>query len=307
MAFTSGTATNYHTLLTALKTYLVACGWTVLSSVTGTLLTDLSELHIGFPGVDGFGGVLNIRTNYNTSLGYYGWQSSISQSYSSSNTWGTQQNESPTVFTNMWDSSLGYWFYVNDRRVIMSLKVSSVYASAFWGMFLPFATPEEYNYPYYIGSNFTGLGPYAPLTIDNNFFIASPIINTAFYQTRGGVWTPVTNRKTSIFASYYDSERSGRLWPYGNMHDITSGSSDNVFYTLLSNARPNAAGQTFVFPVHLISHSEQTMVGVLDGVYAVPGFNLGTEQQITMGSRTFRVFQDLNRTTGISYMAIEEL
>lgn len=309
MAYTSGTATNYHNLMDVLKTYLVSQGWTVLSYTLGTTLTDSSELHIQFPGVNTFNGVLNIRTEFNTGSGFYGWESSVSKSYNPSFVWGSQVDESPSVFTNMWDQSIGYWMYVNDRRVILSLKVSSVYASAFWGMFLPFATPDEYNYPYYIGSNFIALGDFAPPTGFVNYFIASPSINTAFYCSRNSVWKPIENRLLSIYgtdATSYSRNPLGRIFPHGGM-GMGFGAGTDSFENWMGNSRPNAAGETLVIPCHIISHDEKTVIGVLDGVHGLPGFGKGTEQQVVLGSRTFRLFQDLNRTTDKSYMAIEEL
>jgi hypothetical protein len=307
MAFTSGSATNYHTLLTALKTYLESQGWTTLAFTSGTALEDFSELHIRFPGVNSFTGVLNIRTQRNVALGHYGWQSSVSKTWVSSIAWGGQFGESPSVFTNFWDQSLGYWFYVNDRRVIMSVKVSSVYASAFWGMFLPFTTPDEYNYPLYIGSNYSSLKDYAPLTVGDEFFIASPYTNTAYYMAVRGTWEMVENRKTPGMDSYSISA-VGRLWPFATIRAANNFSSlPNDAPRWMAISRPNKNGEVPIIPCHIVSHSEKQMIGVLDGVHAIPGFGKGTEQQVTFSSRSFRLFQDLNRTTDGSYMAIEEL
>jgi hypothetical protein len=301
MAFTSGTATNYHDLLDIMKNYLVSQGWTVLAYTLGATLNDDSELHIQFPGVNSYSGVLNIRTRHNVGAGYYGYQSTVSKTYNPSVAWGSQVSESPAVFTNMWDQSLGYWMYVNDRRIILSVKVSSVYASAFWGMFLPFATPDEYPYPYYIGSNFSALSDFTPAigSVYNpiNVFIASPGVLSAYYYSRNESWKLVQNNSIT-------DEETGRIWPHGNM-----GIRDTGLYsydTWLANSRPNAANETLVIPCHIVSHNEKTMIGVLDGVHAIPGFGKGTEQQAVLGSRTFRIFQDMSKTLDSSYMAIEE-
>ena len=300
MAFTSGSATNYNVLLDTLKTYLVAQGWTVLAYTAGTGLSDVAELHIQFPGVNSFTGVLNIITRHNTSSGFYGWEATVSRTYSSSLAWGTQFGDSPSTFLNMWDASLGYWFYVNDRRLIMSIKVSAVYTSAFWGMFLPFTTPDEYNYPYYVGSNYTGLDDFSNTTAKH--FIASPTEHTSFYLSKEAVWMDVGN---------YDhldnlaQSATGRILPHGSISVVPSDSRDN--FNWMKNSKPNAAGEVIILPCHIVSHLEKKMIGNLDGVFGLPGFGKGTEQVITFGSRNFRIFQDLNRSTDYSFMALEEL
>jgi hypothetical protein len=71
--------------------------------------------------------------------------------------------------------------------------------------------------------------------------------------------------------------------------------------------RPNAAGERNLWQTHILDSSAGRVAGALDGVFSVPGFGLTATQQITVGSRTFRVFPNIHRANRRDWMAIEEI
>ncbi len=308
MAFTSGTATDYHDLLDKLRLYLVAQGWTELNWDAPAGLTDTATLQVRGPGAGADKQVfINIQTTYRGSDNSYAWQLRGAIGYEPGADWGTQPGESPQVFYNLWPNSIDYWFYVNDRRFIVIAKIGIVYIPMYAGFFLPFATPAEYPFPLYVAGNMSELQVYNYGQAHNRFFV-DPGINSAYYRRRlDGTWGALRNHGTGIELDNVFSEESIHMWPHrcgraDGRDDL--GYWENIW---LQNMRPNLSGELPMFTPHVIDTQRRLMAGALDGTYITGGFNRVPEQTVTLGSRTFRLFPNVFRSRPRDFMAIEEI
>lgn len=309
MAFTTGTATDYHDLLDKLRLWLTGtAGWTQLNWVAPTVITDTAQLNIRGPGAGpDRQSFINIQSRNNPGAGAYGWAIRASTDFDIGEPWGGQESESPEVFFNTWENSIPYWFYANDRRFIVVAKVSSSYVSCYAGMYLPFALPSEHAFPLYVGGNYPVLAAHDESDARNRF-IADPGDGAAYYRPRlNDTWQKLANHFESTSATSIAGGDDPVLWPFRTSRADSTDSENDWSQDGLSDLRPNVAGELPMWQCHIIDPQQQGMPGALDAVFATGGFGRSSEQTMTSGGRTFRLFQNINRSTERDFMAIEEL
>lgn len=310
MAFTTGTATDQNDMLDQLKTWLtgLTSAWTVDSYTVGADATQSSTLFIHGPGAGGSRQVyLAIQSWYDSSTTNAGWEIHAATAYSSSHGLSTQVNSSPPVFLSLRKASLSYWFFANDRRVIVVAQVGTVFTSAFMGFLLPFALPSEYPFPLYVGASFN-VKTSAGLNDTGNRFIADPGNGAAYYFARSVLsWQVVANTVTGQTADVaFNAAQGAVVWPF-RLHTWQTSIQNRDFPgQMMGLLRANANGERSLWPCHVYSAILGDMGGVMDGVYAVPGTGLSSGQTLTIGGRTFIAFQNVFRTTARNFMCIEE-
>lgn len=309
MAFITGTATDYHDLLDDLRAWLVGTvGWTQLAYTAPASITDQAELYLRGPGAGAGRQVfVNIQTFSNVPNAAYGWKIRGATAYDVSLGFDAQENVSPEIFYNTWQFSMPYWFYANDRRFIVVARVSSSDVSCYCGFFLPFATPDEYAQPLYVGANYPILEQH---DIENtrNRMIADPGSDTAYFLTRGGsTWRGVTNHLNATTAISIQGGERSVLWPFRTPRADSNPDDNDWNNNGISDLRPNLNGELPLWTVHIINPEDRILMGALDGVYAAPGFNRTSQQVLTQGGQTFRIFQNIFRTTDRDFMGIEEI
>lgn len=217
--------------------------------------------------------------------------------YSPSDTWDAQPGASPTVYTPFWNQSMPYWIAVNGRRAILVARSNTTYHAFYTGLFLPYATPQEYPYPLMICGEhpISTLVPYTSLDL-NHFNDPGQGEPTGIVQGNirrtDGTWLPLhQNSGTQIAVWPYDQSTEGRDWML-NMEPI------GTAYTL--------------FPLNLIdpiagtSALDYDPIGYLDGAHAICGFGQAAENTVTVGGDTYRVFQNVYRTGRADYWCLKE-
>jgi hypothetical protein len=317
MPYTTGTATDQNNLLASLRTWLtgLTSPWTSLDYSAGATPADPSTLYLMGPGAgSGKRTYVNIRTYYDASLPTWGWEIRGATGYDGGATFETQQNTSPSVFLNLNASSQDYWLFANDRRfVVVSAIDASKYCSAYCGMFLPYATPVEYPQPLYIAGMYSAK---AVASLDNsaNRFMVDPGANSSYFLRRSpATWRTISNSVSHSGSSvFWAGTETTLMWPARGMRGYASSGAPQVNDWGLGGfeaLRPNAAGERMLWQANIIdaTASPGNLVGALDGVFSVPGFGLTSTQAITVGARSFRVFQNLNRSGARDFMAIEEV
>lgn len=311
MALTTGTATDYHDLLDKLRLWLTGtAGWTQLAWTAPASLTDTATLWVRGPGAGPDRQVfVGIQSRNDTTQPAYGWAVRGAIGYDSGLGFGQQQGSSNEVFFNTWQNSIPYWFYANDRRFIVVAKVSTVYVPMYAGFMLPFALPSEYPFPLYIAGNYQSLKP-ADYTNSANRFLTDPGTGSAFYRRRtSSSWHPVWHHLASGSDTYLEEGNHttrGFLWPMAVPRNNSNAGDDWSMHGF-TWLRPNINGEMPIWQSHLIDFGSQVLAGALDGVFATPGFDRASEQVVTAGGRTFRLFQNIYRSTGRDFMAIEEI
>lgn len=326
MAFTSGTATDYHDLLDKLRLWLTGtAGWTQLRWVPPGSLTAVAELNLRGPGAGADKQVfINIRSQNDPTNSAYAWQISGATDYVAGQTWGQQPMESPRPYMNLWTSSINYWFYANSRRIIVVAKTSTSYTSMYAGFFLPWCMPPQYPFPLYIAGDFARLVQWSTTNAARRFF-CDPGGQYDTAQASGwvrnpeGSWTALLNH---VFASSNDAnprlrnDHSGFVWPWSSISNNSytedmnlvslGGAESQSFGGLLDRCLPTAQGERILLPAH-IARQREAALGTLDGVYCPLGSGLTVEQSVVIGGQTYRCFQNLNRNSGNDFVLIEEV
>ena len=319
MAFTTGTATDYHDLLLKLKNWLSgSAGWTIdlwTPPPSGILSQAVLIAHPAGGGTNRRPYCM-FRTFGNSAAPYYTIECRVASNYESAKSFINQLEVSPAVYLSSSNASMKYWFYANSRRVIIVTKIGTSYVSAYLGMYLAYALPSEQERPFYVGANTSDVTMQATSNSYLNNFIADPGQNCAYVLNKGLSWRNVNNRVASAasdLAAYGGSLSECCIWPKKNAP--TAMGSTTGMGSFVGNAfaamRPNANGEMPLIQCHIVDPLENanygSVLGALDGVFAVGGFNKVAEQLLTVGSQEFRVFQNGIRSSLNHFMAIEEI
>lgn len=324
MAWTSGTATSHYDLLVRLKAYLTgSTNWSVFRWVDdGGATADGrgSVLNVRGPGVGAGQNVyVNISTVNSTLLPANGWQISASIGYSSAVAWGNQQNESPQPFLNLWNSTINYWFFVNDRRIVVVAQTSTVFVSAYMGMFLPWATPAQYPLPLLVAGD-SPVQQNWSTSISGRRMMCDCGQGAGYLRDPNGLWIQIANEvaNSAVNDQGYVAGSPALLamiWPWSAGSSNTGNSSVNGWNPSafgqssgggLDSLIPTAQGERFVWPTMILSATSPPL-GSLDGVYCSFGSGLSTTATVTANSRTFLCFQNIARTSGNDFFLMEEV
>lgn len=210
-----------------------------------------------------------------------------------------QPGVSPIHTTLLWNQTHPYWIAVNGRRWTFTARVSTVYYGAYAGFILPYNLPSEYPYPLLIGGSGT-------------------TTNTAWTDTSG---------TRSMYWHPQGSQAAGSLrLPSGSWGSVTEGGNNIVVWPNYQNNTTNAnaageymelietanAGEYPLFPMILCENVQRTVPrarvihGELDGIYAVPGFNLSPEDTLSLGGDDYVVMQNIYLTTRGQKAAIKK-
>lgn len=311
MAFTSGTATDYHDLLDKLRIYLLAQGWTVNNWTAPGSLTANAQLDVTGPGISGGQAPsISIRSDNAPASSSYVWQIAAYPAYNSALAFGSQNSNSPLPYFLLWASTIDYHFYVNDWRFIVVAKIGTYYMTLYAGFFLPYALPSEYPFPYYIGATYSAIAPYNT-DASGLRSMFDPGYGAAFYLRMDGAnWGYISNHSNSGNTTDNPSGAADRgvIWPWRvPFCDNTTSNTSEVFWGWLDKMRPLANGKVPMIQAHIIDADDNIVAGVLDGVYALSGFGKAAEQVITVGAQDYRAFININRANPRHFCAIEEI
>ena len=153
MAIQTGSATDHKDLLARLVTFATANGWVSEAYTTqvGDDTADVAYLR-GLGSADTENVHVNISTFGDTFNNVFTWDVYGATAYDGAQGLTLQPGVSPVSRFFMTNSSMTYWFYVSDRRIIVVIQAGTVFFAMYAGFFLPFATPLEYPFPMYIGA-----------------------------------------------------------------------------------------------------------------------------------------------------------
>lgn len=309
MAFTTGSATHHNDLLDKLRLYLVAQGWTVDDYTAGATPTDVAFLAVTGPGsLGGEQPKVSIQTAFNTGTNAYAWAVGAYPQYDDALPFGLQVLNSPLAYLLLWNGTIDYWFYVNDRRFIVVAKIGTHYMSLYAGFFLPFALPDEYRFPYYVGASHVSLQPYNLNNAGVRSF-ADPGRGAAYYMRRAGAdWGGFANAENTFNVLDAFAGQSGPVvWPYrGFSAEGRFESTTDIAWSFLQRMRPLANGRMPMWQCTIMDSTDRAVQGILDGVFATSGFGRVPEQLVTVGADDYRLFISASKDTPKHYFAVEE-
>lgn len=317
MSYETGTATNHTDFMAKLETFALAQGWTKEWEVSNAL--DRQFVLKG-PGVVGGEPVyVAFRLRFNTVTSIYDvFMRGLIGVVPTATLTDEHIGVSPEVAFMLDENPMTYWFVINDRRLVVIAKISTVFESAYAGFFLPYGTPVNFPRPYFIAGTRGRISQNALTwrSSDNahSAGICRPhagqwetgALPNAYMLNPFGEWNCFLNEGN-------DTNLSGRLNytlprkgpELDNMNTMFSKSM--IGYERFSaQITHNIDGGYSLAPLTLVSATPTINTwGILQDVFWVPGFDNAAENTITLpDGRQFLVVQDTFRTDHSSYFAI---
>lgn len=265
------------------------------------------------PGNDGtsqiFVGVLPFQ---NAGASWYNWRLNAFTAYDAAAEFYAQPGAISNVepygpMVPLSNTSIGYWFAANGRRVMGVLKVGASYESFYLGLLAPYMSPGQWPLPLLVGGSLwfetepvstsalyqsgTAHGrhtsfvlPFAPLYTG---------VGTISFQSSARIRKPDGAwRGFAARSDFYDVKDSptvkGRVWPY---------------YNGFTNLKPDLDGTYPLFPVIYLDEGPDNLWGQPDGIKAVPGASLSPEAALTNGIENWLAFPDVTRSTAGDFFA----
>jgi hypothetical protein len=282
MAYTSGTATDYKDLLAIMATFAAANGWVILEQsatkiyLKGTGLAGLDEIYCG---VETYEDPPNNRYNWNM-VGSWGYRAGR-ELYAHPVTSCPSGTLTDQVVAYFWNSPIPYWMVATPRRIIVSAKVGTTYQMVWLGLVNPPATDAQYPYPLYIAGSGNSL-------LKNSSDYIQSFWNNGSYAGKlsfpGGAWG-FTNGTT-------DYART----PQAVIQTFNEGNK----LTMLTGLD----GSYLLEPLYVRPATNYGILGELDGLYRVTGYNNTAENIITVAGVNYMVFPDGSRSGYGDYCAM---
>lgn len=257
-------------MLLKIKTLAEANGWTTLRYITPTATdgTGVRELILKGVGLSGDKEIyIGFRTYQVATSDYYNMSVAVFTGYVAANAFTAQPGYSESGVPAH-NTRIDYWLCVNAQRICFTLKVGAgSYESGYAGFFFPYATPSQYPYPVCRIGMLNG--PSATRYSDVNhsmgykgFINASSTYNgpNSHYRDVAGNWT-----------AFYSSPWNVQSSPW----------RDTGGYYLAKKI-------ALVVP--------NNVLGELDGIRWISGFNQIVENTASIDGKTNVVFRDVTRT-----------
>ncbi|EHN5173253.1 hypothetical protein KI912_003109 [Salmonella enterica] len=192
-----------------------------------------------------------------------------------------------------------YWFFASGRRVIVVTGVNVIYSSAYCGFMLPVVNPLEYPFPLVIAGSASDTGLRYSDTTDAHSAIVDPRQQNFWLLYPDQSWRDIYGRTCSYSMPGADKRY---LTPNGTMR------YRNSILQTLTTLQASPGGYYPLFPVEIRSLEEAgvNFLGVLDGVFWLPGPGRASEDTIsTADGHQYLVFQNGFRITSCDYFAVE--
>jgi hypothetical protein len=291
--------------------------WTVMSWDDDYGGAGEYELLMMAPGTSGTDEIyVGIQTYSNSGLDYYNWRLQGYTGYSAQATFYTQPGAIPDSSSDrvpsilLWDTELDYWLVGNGRRYILVIKVSTVYEFAYQGFLLPYGLPNQIPYPIAIG----GTCPAEASTAKR--WSSVDILHRAFWDPAGASGGPPYGKQSALkilHGSWLDvfnwtsevtqNVSSVGVWPF--MHSDYTGTSfdPNLWFSYL---QMNIDGSYPLFPLIICGkYPNKNFYGEFQGIFALPGEQLASEDKITIGGIDYIIFGNCFRTGTNDYCALK--
>ncbi len=306
MATATGTATSYLDLLNQLRAFLTGTSmgtsaWTELGTVSsggaftgvdGNAYTSQFESYLKAPGLSGSESIyLNLRAYSSATLVVDNIEIQAAQGYSAGAGYVNQPYTSPGTYLPLWTSSIPYWFIANGQRCIVIAQVGTVYESAYFGKFLPYATSAQYAYPVVVsGSGKVPSLNYTSTDATSHSMFCDPVDMQLCYVDNS--WQTVNNQ--------INGTAQNSVWPF----QIQYGAGAIAYQP--SWCYPDVDGGYPLLPSIISTGGTpaSNVLGELDGVFWVPGNGQSSGSTITISGTTYTVFQSAFETGVNNFFAV---
>jgi len=217
----------------------------------------------------------------------------------------------------MGSGSIDYWFYSNSKRLILVTRTGSQdYACTYIGFHSAFAVPDDYPFPLSIFSTANeGDSPSisdfnARYSVPDEIGLSAAVVrlwDTTLIYPNNRISTATSNQEAQYPTTSW-------IWPKHNGNTQRANWPNQWGGDWADNVPPN--GWNFVtatvqgevpFIPATIQHVTYGNIGVLDGLFSVPGAgSLTPTQVITIGLQNYRIFPNRNRRADSNWFAIRE-
>lgn len=319
MAYEIGTASDFADLRSKLITFLtthpdlVSSGqnWSVAWEGSGRAAEfgaeDIVLMGPGTAGLDQvFVGMRAVPNANNDTYNY--WFRGVVGINPNASVYTEHTNVSESVAVLCGDFEMPYWFVANGRRFIIVVKVSTTYQIAYGGLFLAYAPPNLYSYPLAIGGTYAGSASarWSNTGSDYSFFPdpgTTPTLRVFNFDNR---WVDFQNWSSS--SARDSTSRTVAPWnPGWDGFSLDGGTANNIRYrrTFLSKQQPAFGGRYVLTPATLCARVDPpAILGSLQGVFHVPGFNLSAETVLTYDGVQYLCVPNVYREGNDYYCAI---
>lgn len=290
MAYQTGSVTNLTNFIDTLKTFLTTNGWTNLKD-SGTprelFFRNIdSDVVIGFKvntnNTTYFNLLLNICNSYNAANSFYSQVGSINHYPDNS----VSTNDIAPILT-LHDNAINYWFFLNNRRLIVVAKASTSYVSLYLGKFLAYGSNGQYPKPFFAGANGYDINQLLSDTdAKNEAFMyqrSTKIKGLSVLKDENSNWIKIINSSAVGSVGY------GMIYPTNILQSKLAKNTDNTY-----NLIP-----TILF-------NDTSAAGELDGVNIISGIGLSPENTLTINTEEYVIFNNIFRTTQSDFFAIKK-
>ena len=265
----SGGKLAHQVMLERIRDLAVLNGWTVLRFDDTSTSHELILLGEGLTGSEEI--FVGFRTYENVSADYYNILQGTFTGYVSGNSFDTQPG-AYLAGIPAHNNRIDYWLVCNAQRIALAMKVGTpVYESGYVGKMFPYGRPSQYPYPVICGGSFQGAAAIRFSDLTHDFYLRGNAGTRLGARTNAGWVSPSTH-------------------PYNNsaLCGTTQLRDTNGKYQLM--------------PVEI--YDSNGMLGVLDGIYHISGFNNAVENTVTIGGVNYVVIQSVARTGFSDYYAM---
>jgi hypothetical protein len=306
MAVETGFAESHTDLLNKLRIFVTGLSpstdrWVAERNVTTSGMEELilssDNIYVGLkaysdPVADNFGLILNGFTGFNSLLSFYEQPG------------GMTLSELPPVLpllkSNPVNSNaIKYWFIADGFSIkIIARTGTGVYHQAYLGFYTTYGTPPQYPYPLCVGgSGLTNNSGIPSKQNDNttatnaywkpqDAFNSSTItlhIGTLAIKDPGGAF-----RRIIATTGGTGTSACTGTWPFIEEY--------RGFLGGFVNMRNNLDGRYSTQPIMIIDGNPSNIFGEFTGVRHVTGYQLNSEDTLTLNSETWVCFQNVSKT-----------
>lgn len=323
MAYVTGTATDSIDFWSKLITFLTANATLVGASqeweqvwsadsgkqvvLKGTGLAGADTIYVGMVRTD------TVDTD-NKSITFYG----LTGVNPTAVTMSGHVNVSSGVRIWLDGGAMKYWFSATGRRFMVVANISTVYQTAYAGMFLPYALPTAYPSPIFIGATASLASEITSWRSLSNYHAAFPF---APYNSAGGankhnaymlgpdaLWRGVAadeDANICIGPNSYATEDANGDNDFHLSHTASAGENSTGYLPVRSRIMRGYGDTYAIDPVTLIqTEPGEQSHGILDGMYVCSGVGNASENILSIGSVDYLVVQNAYRTSSTDYIAI---
>ncbi len=290
MAYSTGSVTNLTNFLNTLKTFLTTNGWTNLKD-SGTprelfFRNPDNDVVIGFKvntnNTTYFNLLLNVCNSYNSGNAFYSQSGSINHYPDNS----ANTNDIAPIAT-LHDNAIHYWFFLNNRRLIVVAKCGTSYISFYLGKFLAYGSNTQYPKPYFCGANgYEVTQLLSDTDVKNEAFIYQKSGKTkglSVLKDENANWIKIQNSAVNGTTGF------GMIYPTNIVQSKLAKNQDNT-YTLIP---------TILF-------NDTSAAGELDGVFVISGLGISPENTLIIDTQEYLIFNNIFRTTQSDFFAIKK-